>query len=197
MAALMILLINKHGQESVDLIQVVLNNIIFNLFVYDEVHSKKKQKRQKWERKKLQLSQETFKLLFYTGSEVQRRFFCRTCKRTENRRTCCDSLTSSAAAEKRQDISSKNTTDELADAVTGGNGIGLRSSITTEKMREYWLKNETLFLKIWCSTTQKRQKLVAEIHHKSYSPPEPQRRSRWKKLALFFSFRNLCLLFRM
>jgi len=47
MAALMILLINKRGQESVDLIQVVLNNIIFNLFVYDEVHSKKKQKRQK------------------------------------------------------------------------------------------------------------------------------------------------------
>ena len=43
------------------------------------------------------------------------------------------SLTSCAAAEKLQDVSSKNTIDELADAVTGGNGIGLWSSKLSEK----------------------------------------------------------------
>jgi len=43
---------------------------------------------------KLQLSQETFKWLFYSGSEVQRRHFCVTFKRTENRRTFCDRLRS-------------------------------------------------------------------------------------------------------
>jgi len=55
----MSLLTNKHGQKkgdrplfsSVELFQVVLKNI-------------KKQKKQKWERKKLQISHETFKLLF-------------------------------------------------------------------------------------------------------------------------------------
>jgi len=70
MAALLSLLRNKHGQKSVKLIQVVLKNI-------------KKQKRKKWQRTKLQLSQETLKLLFYSGSEVQRRHFSGTCKRTE------------------------------------------------------------------------------------------------------------------
>jgi len=40
----------------------------------------------------LQLSQETFKLLFYGGSEVQRRHYCGICKRTENRRTCVTDL---------------------------------------------------------------------------------------------------------
>ena len=74
MAALLSLLINKHGQKqwivpftSVELIKVVLKNII-------------KQNRQNWETKKLQLSQETFRLLFYSGSEVQRRHFCGVCK---------------------------------------------------------------------------------------------------------------------
>jgi len=80
------------------------------------------------------------------------------------------SLTSCAAAEKLQDVSSKNTIDELADAVTGGNGIGLWSSKLSEKMREYWLKNEKS-----CSTTQKRQNLVTEMHHICYSAPESQR----------------------
>jgi len=36
MAALLSLLINKHGQKSVDLIQVVLKYINLNLFVYDQ-----------------------------------------------------------------------------------------------------------------------------------------------------------------
>jgi len=35
------------------------------------------------------------------------------------------SLTSSAVAEERQDVSSKNTIDGMADAITGGNDIGL------------------------------------------------------------------------
>jgi len=79
MAVLLSLLINKRGQKkgivpftSVELIHVVLKNI-------------KTQMRQKWERKNLQLSQETFKWLFYSDSEVQRRHFCGTCKMTENR----------------------------------------------------------------------------------------------------------------
>jgi len=86
---------------------------------------------------KLQLGQETFNLVFYNGSEVQRRHFCGTCKRTENRETCYyrhrstvrnddnrHSLTS-CAADERQDVSSKNTIDELADGITGVKDIGL------------------------------------------------------------------------
>jgi len=56
------------------------------------------------------------------------------------------SLTSSAAAEERQDVSSKNTIDEMADAITGGNDIGLWAlwpANIPEKMQEYWLKYET------------------------------------------------------
>jgi len=55
-------------------------------------------------------------------------------------------LTSSAAAEEHQDVSSKNTIDEMADAITGGNDVGLWSLwpvSVPEKMREYWLKFET------------------------------------------------------
>ena len=56
------------------------------------------------------------------------------------------SLTSSAAAEERQDESSKNTIDEMADAITGGNNIGvwaLWPANIPEKVREHWLKYET------------------------------------------------------
>ena len=35
------------------------------------------------------------------------------------------SLNSGAAAEERQDVSSQNTIDEMANAITGGNDIGL------------------------------------------------------------------------
>ena len=35
------------------------------------------------------------------------------------------SLISSAVAEERQDVSSKNTMDDMADAINGGSGIGL------------------------------------------------------------------------
>ena len=97
-------------------------------------------------------------MLFYSGSEIQRSYFCRTCKRTENRswyrlRSSLHnndnrpSLTSGAAAEERQEVSSKNPMDELPDAITGDNDIGLLASTIPEKMREHWLKNEKLFLK--------------------------------------------------
>jgi len=36
-----------------------------------------------------------------------------------------DLLPSSAVAEERQDVSSKDTIDEMADAITGGKDIGL------------------------------------------------------------------------
>ena len=52
------------------------------------------------------------------------------------------SLTSSAIAEERQDASSKNTIDEMSDAITGSNDIGLRAlwpANMPEKMLEYWL----------------------------------------------------------
>jgi len=81
----MSLSINKHGQKGIviltciELIEVVLTDV-------------KNLTRQKWERKKLQPSQETFKWQFYSGSEVQRGYFCGTCKRTENRRTGWDRL---------------------------------------------------------------------------------------------------------
>ena len=72
----------------------------------------------------------------YSGSEVQRRHFCGACKRTENSRTYVTdsdvgndenrpSVTSSAVAEEHQNVSSKHTIDEMADAITGGNDIGL------------------------------------------------------------------------
>jgi len=35
------------------------------------------------------------------------------------------SLTSSGVTEERQDVSPKHTMDEMADAITGGNDIGL------------------------------------------------------------------------
>jgi len=57
------------------------------------------------------------------------------------------SLISGAAAEEHRQVSSKHTADELADAVTGGKDIGLWSFNMPEKMREYLLKNQKLFLK--------------------------------------------------
>jgi len=102
----------------------------------------------------LQQSQETFEWLFYTGSEDQRRDISAEPERgqkieehvvtdldvcnDENRR----SLTSGAAAEERQEVSPKNTIDRLADAITGGKGIGLWSSNIPEKMRDIGWKTE-------------------------------------------------------
>ena len=112
---------------------VIVTRVEFMQVVVKDV---KKQKRQKWERNKLQPRQETFKWVFYSGSEVKRKHFCGTCKRTENWRTYCDrprstlrwnrpSLTSSVVVEEHQDVSLKNTIDEMADATTGGKVICL------------------------------------------------------------------------
>jgi len=52
-------------------------------------------------------------------------------------------LTSSTVAEERQEVSSKSRRDEMADAIPGGNDIGLWAlwpANIPEKMREYWLK---------------------------------------------------------
>ena len=57
------------------------------------------------------------------------------------------SLTSGPVAEERQEVSSKNTIDELSEAITGCKDIGLWSSNVPEKMPEHWLWNEKLFLK--------------------------------------------------
>jgi len=53
------------------------------------------------------------------------------------------SLNSRAAAEEHQEVSSKNTIDELSDAIIVGNDIGFWSSNIPEEMQKYWLKNET------------------------------------------------------
>ena len=53
------------------------------------------------------------------------------------------SLTSGSAKE-CQEVSSRNTTDELSDAFTGGKAIGLWSSNIPETMQEYCVKNEKL-----------------------------------------------------
>ena len=107
-------------------------------------------------REKLQPSQETFKWLFYSGSEVQRRHFAEPVGRQkieEHVVTDSDlrndesrsSLTSSAVTEERQDVSSKNTIDEMTDAIIVGNTIdfwALWPANTSAKVREYWLKYE-------------------------------------------------------
>ena len=54
------------------------------------------------------------------------------------------SLTSGAAAEERQEGSSKNRIDELSDAITEGKDIDLWAlwpANIPKKMQEYWLKN--------------------------------------------------------
>jgi len=42
-----------------------------------------------------------------------------------------------------REVSSINTIDEMADAITGGNDIGLWSANIPEQMREYCSRNET------------------------------------------------------
>ena len=83
----------------------------------------------------MQLSQETFKLLSYSGSEskgvisaelvrgqkIEEHVTDLDLRNDENR----PSLTSGAVAEERQEVSSKSTIDEVAGAITGGNDIGL------------------------------------------------------------------------
>jgi len=93
-------------------------------------------------------------------------------------------LTSGSVAEERQEVSSKNTIDEMADAITGGNDIGFWSANAAEKMRECRLKNKTgslnivvrsYFLTMMFHNTDKTERTEM---HKSSSSPQPQRRSR-------------------
>jgi len=55
------------------------------------------------------------------------------------------SLTSGAAAEERQEVSSKITIDELSDAITGGKDIGLSSSNISEKCENIGWKMKSHF----------------------------------------------------
>ena len=113
----------------------------------------------------MQLSQQTFMLLFNSGSEIQRSHFCGTCKRIENRswyrlRSSLRNddnrpgLTSGAAAERRK-VSSKNTIDELSDAITGGRDIGLWASNKPEKYGNIGWKTKSYFLNIKFHNTEK------------------------------------------
>jgi len=91
-------------------------------------------------------------------------------------------------AEERQKVSLKNTIDDMADAITVGNDVGLWSATIPEEMQKYWLKNETgslwhcdekLLLSHDVPQHRKERNLSMEMHHKVYSSPEPQRRSSW------------------
>jgi len=143
MAALLSLLINKHGQKSVELIQVVLKTL--------------KSKRGKNERGRRcsQVKKHSSDYCTVTvkssgdisrepirGQKIEEHVVTDLDVRNDDNRP---SLTSGAAPEERQEVSSKNTIDELSDAFTGDEDIGLWSSNIPEKMREYWLKNEKLF----------------------------------------------------
>ena len=52
------------------------------------------------------------------------------------------SLTSGAVAAERQEVPSKNTIDEMADAISVGKDIRLWSFNIPEEMQKYRLKNE-------------------------------------------------------
>jgi len=83
----------------------------------------------------LQLSQETFKLLFYSGSESSGDISAELVRGQNIEDVVTDldlrndenrpSLTSGVVAEERQEVSSKSTIGEMTDAITGGNDIGL------------------------------------------------------------------------
>jgi len=93
----------------------------------------------------LQLSHQTFKLVFTVpvkfsgdisaesvrGKKVEERVVTDLDLHNDDNRR---SLTSCAVAEERQEISSKNTIDEMADAITVGNDIGLWSANIPEEM---------------------------------------------------------------
>jgi len=119
---------------------VLFTNVELTEVVLKDV---KRQKRQKWERKKLQLSQDftvavkargDISVEPVKGQKIEERVFTDLDVRNDDNRP---SLSSNAAAEEHQDVSSKNTIDKLFDAITGGKDIGLWSSNIPEKMREY------------------------------------------------------------
>jgi len=89
-------------------------------------------------------------------------------------------------ADEGQEVSFKNTIDEIANAITVDKDIGLWSATIPEEMQKYWLKDETGSLrhcdeKLLSSHDvaqhRKERNSSMEMHHKVYSSPEPQRRS--------------------
>jgi len=116
--------------------------------------------------------------------------------RTENRRTCCDTrdLRNDENRSSHQQCSSRRTSrciiekhdrwdgwryhwrqryrslSPLASQCTG-KIAGIFVEIWNRFFLTLWCKD---FVKTWCSITQKRQKLVTEVYHKSYSSPDPR-----------------------
>jgi len=84
MTALLTLLISKRGQKKGD-------RPLYKCRAYPSGSKKHwKAKEEKMRKEEVAANQETFKLLFYRGSEDQRRCFCGTWKGTENRRWYLD-----------------------------------------------------------------------------------------------------------
>jgi len=95
----------------------------------------------------------------------------------------------------------KNTINELSDTITGGKDIGLWSSNIPENIREYLLKNEKLILKHDVPQHRKDRNLSRKwstnlIRRQNHNAEVVEVKTLWK-LALFFSFTNLCLLFHL
>jgi len=117
----------------------------------------KKQKRPKWDRKKLQPNQEKKHSSGYftvavkssgdisaepvRGQKIEEHVVTDLDLRNDENRP---SSTSSAIGEERQDVSLKNSLDEMADVIIGGyRSLGPLDSQYTGKKREYWSKYET------------------------------------------------------
>jgi len=139
MAVLLSLLINKHGQKKGD-------RPLYKCRAYPSGSKKTlKSKRGKNERGR-SFSQVKKHSSYYfivavkssgdifaepaTGQKIEEHVVTYLDVRNHDNRP---SLTSSAAAEERQEVSSKNTIDELSDAITGCTDIGLWSSNIPEK----------------------------------------------------------------
>ena len=87
---------------------------------------------------------------YFCSLHVQQLWHWGSCKVGGPRTLCLLSdtnclLTSGAAAEERQEVSSKNTIDELSDAITGGKDIGLWSSNVPEKCGNIGWKTKSYF----------------------------------------------------
>jgi len=76
------------------------------------------------------------------GQKIEKHVFTDVHVRTDENRP---SLTTNAVAEERQEVSSKNTIDELSDGITGVNDVRFWSSNLPEEMRECWLKTKGYF----------------------------------------------------
>jgi len=134
-------------------------------------------------------------------------------RKDENRH----SLTSSTAAEERQDVSSKNTTDEMSDPINGGNNVcfcALWPANIPEKSGNIgWNMKQVLFDIVMKShflnmvfTIRKRHKLMTEINRicliRRQNPNGEVIDRSWycfllHKLELNISFIDWCALIRL